>query len=54
MSTYIILYTDIRGQEKQLRFEGSHKLLLERVNKLQAGQRPGDPPVIWSQIRYRR
>ena len=54
MSAYIILYTDARGQEKQQRLDGSHKALLEYVNKLQAVQRPGDPPVIWSQVRYRR
>ena len=54
MASYIILYTDAGGQEKQQRFDGSHKALLEYVNKLQAGQRPGDPPVIRSQVRYRR
>lgn len=50
MSAYIILYTDARGQEKQQRFVGSHKALLEYVNKLQAG----DLPVIWSRVTYRR
>lgn len=54
MSAYIILYTDARGHEQQHRFDGSHKDMLVLVNKLQAGQRPGDPPVIWSQVKYRR
>ena len=50
MSAYIILYTDAGSQEKQQRFDGSHKALLEYVNKLQAGQPAGAPPVLWSKL----
>ena len=50
MSAYVIQHTDSKGQARLLRFTGSHKSLLELVNKLQATQPAGAPPVLWSKL----
>ena len=50
MSAYIILYTDARGRKHYEFFNGRHCELLMRVNKLQATQPAGAPPVLWSKL----
>lgn len=50
MSAYVIQHTDTQGKPRLLRFNGSHKDLLELVNKLQAVQPAGAPPVLWSKL----
>ena len=50
MSVYVIQHTDTQGKARLLHFNGSHKALLELVNKLQAAQPAGAPPVLWSKL----